>query len=87
MSRLLKIGDALSQLANVALLPRHGDTTANESISGRAYRQGWKKAERFIDWLFSPFEKDHCRLSHEAEVRRARKLLGIGDAGGVRCKS
>ena len=35
-SRLVRAGDALSQLANVLLL--NGD--ANESISGRAHRQG-----------------------------------------------
>lgn len=38
--RWIKIGDALSQLLNVALLPRHKETTANESISGRAHRCG-----------------------------------------------
>lgn len=40
--RWTKIGDALSQLLNVALLPRHKETTANESISGRAHRCGWR---------------------------------------------
>ena len=44
--RLIKIGDALSQLANVTLLPRHRETTANESISGRAHRLGWRRTER-----------------------------------------
>ena len=73
--RLIKIGDAFSQLLNVTFLPNHDDTTANESISGRAHRRGWVRTERFIDWLFSPFEKDHCRLAYEADVRRAIKLL------------
>lgn len=73
--RLIKIGDALSQLVNVSLLPRHRDTTANESISGRAHRLGWRRTERFIDWLFSPWERDHCRRAHEADLRRARQLI------------
>ena len=73
--RLIKIGDALSQLLNVALLPRHRETTANESISGRAHRLGWRRVERFIDWLFSPWERDHCRKAHEADLRRARQLI------------
>lgn len=75
MNRLMKIGDALSQLANVAFLPNVHQTTANESISGRAHRMGWKRIEKAIDLLFSPFEKDHCRLSYEADLRRAKDLL------------
>ena len=73
--RLIKIGDALSQLFNVALLPRHRETTANESISGRAHRMGWRRVERVIDMLFSPWERDHCRRAHDADLRRARELI------------
>lgn len=72
-NRLIKIGDALSQLANVTLLPRHRETTANESISGRAHRMGWRRLERFIDTVFLPWERDHCRRSHEKDVERARQ--------------
>ena len=75
MSRLYKIGDALSQLVNVALLPNHRQTNANESVSGRAHRCGWSRTERVIDWLFSPFEKDHCRKSYEADKIRAAEYL------------
>lgn len=75
ISRLIAIGDALSQLANVTFLPNLKDTTPNESISGRAYRKGWKRAEKFIDSLFSPFEKNHCRRSYEDDVQRALDLL------------
>lgn len=74
-SRFHKIGDALSQLVNVALLPRHHETTPNESVSGRAHRQRWTKVERFIDWLFSPWEDEHCRKSYEADLRRAAQTL------------
>lgn len=73
--RLIKISDAMSQLFNVTLLPRHRETTANESISGRAHRMGWRRVERFIDWLFSPWEPEHCRRAHEADLRRARQLI------------
>lgn len=75
MNRLVKVGDALSQFANVAFLPNVHQTTANESISGRAHRMGWTRVEKAIDLLFSPFEKDHCRLSYEADLRRAKDLL------------
>lgn len=74
-SRLLKIGDALSQLVNVMLLPNHRHTTPNESISGRAHRCGWKRTERVIDWLFSPWEKNHCKASYEADIQRALDLV------------
>lgn len=75
MSRLLKIGDALSQLVNVAFLPNHKDTNANESISGRAHRCGWKRTEKFINALFNVIEKDHCKLSYEADLLRAKQTL------------
>ncbi len=74
-SRLYKIGDALSQLVNVALLPMHQETTANESISGRAYRRGWRRTEAVINWLFSPWEQDHCRNAYEADRLRAEMTL------------
>lgn len=78
-SRLYKVGDAISQLFNVALLPRHQDTNANESISGRAHRMGWRRMTRIIDWLFSPWEQEHCRLSHEVDLKRAEELLRQSD--------
>lgn len=73
--RLIKVGDALSQLVNVALLPQHTQTTANESISGRAHRLGWQRTARAIDWLFSWWEDEHCRRSHEADLKRASEFL------------
>jgi hypothetical protein len=69
-SRLIRAGDALSQLANVVLL--NGE--ANESISGRSYREGWRRTERFINFLFSPFEKNHCQNAFDNDVRRAEEL-------------
>ena len=71
LKRLIKIGDALSQLANVALL----DGDANESISGRAYRRGWRRTEAVIDRLFSPFQANHCLKAYTNDVKRARRLI------------
>jgi len=68
---LLRLADATSQWLNVLLL--NGD--ANESISGRAHRAGWWNTERVIDWVFSPFEDDHCRRAHAADVARVKKFL------------
>ena len=69
--RSVKIGDAISQLVNVALLPRHTETTANESVSGRAYREGWRAA-RWIDavffWQRNPH---HCEGAYLADLKRA----------------
>ena len=70
-SRLVRLGDALSQLANVLLL--NGD--ANESISGRAHREGWIKAERLIDAIFAPWDPQHCRIAYLMDVARAKKLI------------
>ena len=47
--RLIKVGYAISQLFNVLLLPRHKYTNANESVSGRCHRCGWKCAEKVIN--------------------------------------
>jgi hypothetical protein len=74
-SRLIMVGDALSQLFNVAFLRNLKDTTSNESTSGRAHRAGWERTEKLINWLASPFEKDHCRLAYENDVRRAEALV------------
>lgn len=70
--RLHKIGDAISQLLNVANpFWDHTDTTPNESISGRAFRSGWK-LERFIDWILGP---GHCAQAHFTDIERAHRLL------------
>ena len=72
--RFWKIGDALSQLVNVTILPHHKDTTSNESISGRSYRCGWTLVEKLINGLFF-FDPDHCRQAHMRDVERAKKLI------------
>lgn len=74
---LIRVGDALSQVANVVLF--FGDN-ANESVSGRAWRlhktyKFWNVVKICIDWVVSPLEVDHCESSHKADVSRAARLL------------
>ena len=76
LNLLIHTGDALSQLANTLLLA--GDP--NESISGRAYRCGWRRTEAIIDWLFSPFQANHCLKAYTNDVKRARRLLAEHEA-------
>lgn len=73
-SRIVKIADAVSQLLNVAVLPNCADTDANESISGRAYRCGWTRTERFINALF-PGDPDHCRMAYLRDIQRSRDSI------------
>lgn len=70
-ARWIRALDALSQFGNVVIY--NGDP--NYSISGEAYRKGRHKTQRVIDWLFSPFEVDHCRLAYLNDVQKARRLI------------
>ena len=69
-----RVGDATSQLINVAIL---GGDNANESVSGRSHRLkdvskpwGWVNAS--IDYLF---DEDHCERAYVNDVARAKKTL------------
>lgn len=70
-SRLIRLGDAVSQFGNVLIF----DGDPNHSISGDAYRFGRYRLVALIDWLFSPFESDHCRKSYLHDVEKARRLV------------
>jgi len=76
----VRVGDAISQLVNVALL--FGDNP-NESISGRSWRlrhkPGWKQLRIAIDWMFKWWAPDHCRGAYYADLTRARMLLNEAD--------
>lgn len=70
---LVRVGDLASQALNTVFLLG----TPDESTSGRSYRQGtlegnqrWRKMQRVIDWLFSPWEKEHCRKAYEGDIQR-----------------
>jgi len=71
----LRVGNAISQLINTLV----GGDNPNESVSGRAWRErrrfGWKQTRIVIDFLFSPFHKNHCQTSARNDVRRARSLI------------
>lgn len=70
-SRLIRAGDALSQLLNVLIF----DGDPNHSISGDAYRYKRVRLMRVINWLASPWEAEHCRLAYEHDVSKAARLL------------
>ena len=73
---LLRNAAWLSQGVNCILLGGHHDVT----VSARAYlnreRRGWKIAYRALNAVFF-WQDDHCRNSHEADVARSMKLLGL----------
>lgn len=71
VNRIIRIGDALSQLFNVIIF--NGDS--NYSISGDAYRLQRHSLRKFIDFIFSPFEKDHCKTAYLNDIKKAQLLL------------
>jgi hypothetical protein len=69
--RLLNLLIAIDQLIWVIITLGAG--SPDETISSASYR-GWKSghpigkyAKPVIDWLFKPFEDDHCYLAYQAE--------------------
>jgi hypothetical protein len=73
--RYIKIGSALSQLLNVSNpFKDHTEANENESVSGRAFRQGLP-SRKWIDKLFKPIEDNHCQKAHESDVKKAKQLL------------
>jgi hypothetical protein len=70
MNRFLKLGDATSQWFNVLIF--NGDP--NHSVSGDAWRFKRERTRKVIDFVFRPFEKDHCYRAHLQDVRKATKL-------------
>ena len=73
--RILNLLIAIDQLLWVVLTLGNG--SPDETISAAAWRmeQQGKLAGRIlrplVDFLFSPLERDHCRLSFESERRGA----------------
>lgn len=78
---LQRLGDAISQLANVAF----SNGMPDESLSGRAWRNtelraraGLPVADRWLlvrdaaELLFWPIDRgEHCRLAFEQDIRRS----------------
>jgi hypothetical protein len=68
---LIRLGDAFSQLLNVLVFGGH----PNHSVSGDAWRFKREPLRRVIDFVFRPFEKNHCYNAHLSDVRHASRLL------------
>ncbi len=71
---VVRVGDATSQLINVAIL--FGDN-ANESVSGRSHRlkdkhKAWAWMNASINFVF---DDDHCERAYNNDVTRAAKTL------------
>lgn len=62
---------ATSQFFNALLLG--GDN--NYSISADAHRLKRRRLEKFINILFSPFEKNHCFQAYLSDIEKANRLL------------
>lgn len=71
--RLIKLGDALSQFFNVLTVWDNSSTTANESMSGRAFRLNLRR-EKFINFVVF-WEKNHCEKAFNRDRQRAMNLL------------
>ena len=67
---LIRLLDSFSQVLNVLLL--NGD--ANESISGRAYRENWATTVKIIDAVMF-LETDHCRNAYLSDLARAYAII------------
>ena len=71
---VIRVGDATSQLANVAIL---FGNNANESISGRSHRLStkytfWKGMKGLVDFIF---QDNHCERAYFNDVERAKKTV------------
>ena len=69
-----RVGDATSQLVNVAFL---WGQNPNESVSGRSWRmkdqsKGWGWVRASIDYIF---DENHCERAYINDVARAKKTV------------
>lgn len=74
----LRLLSLFSQTLNVVFLNGHPD----ESISARSYRLGtlegnpqWERARKTIDFLFSPFERDHTKNAFLSDYFHAKEYV------------
>jgi hypothetical protein len=66
---LVRSIDSISQLLNVLIF----NGNANDSISGRAYKESWK-SEKFINFVFF-WEPEHCKLAYYTDLARAKTMV------------
>ena len=66
---IYRLAVAVDQLLNVAICNGEPDETMS-SVAYRMERDGrfWGFMRPIIDFIFRPFEKDHCRLAYESEI-------------------
>ena len=67
-SYFIRLGDALSQFFNVAILNGH----PNESISGRAYRENWTTLEITLDTFLGD---NHCKEAYENDLAYSKAIV------------
>ena len=74
MNRLIRIGDALSQLVNCILFET---TNSNESLSGHAWRvkSRWYKVIDFVCF----WEDDHCESAFWNDVIAANDYIRLSN--------
>lgn len=68
MSKTFKLLISIDQFFAVLLLNSRPDQTISGHVGHKAMTTGkrrYKLAEKVINWLFSLWEKDHCRNSIE----------------------
>lgn len=70
-TRFERFLDSLSQMFNVLIF--NGD--ANSSISGDSYKYNIRWRIRIIDFIFSPWQKDHCKGAYQKDVMLAYMLI------------
>lgn len=79
LRRFQNVLDASTQLGNALLLPSPFNTNANESISGRCYREAvlekkggaWLAAHKAIDWTFEILgQSEHCLSAYLTDLAR-----------------
>lgn len=61
--KLLQVAIALDQFGNVLL-----GGMADETVSARAYRCGWLRTQKAINWAFR--DPNHCRDAYFSELGR-----------------
>lgn len=71
MRFLMRVLAVCSQGVNVLLFCGH----QNDTISSRCHREQRHAARRFIDLVFSLYEKEHCKKSHENDIAWAKALI------------
>ena len=69
-SRMHRCMDALSAACNALLL----DGMPSESISGRAWRCGWRRTVRVLNAVCF-WNNNHCRGAHASDTASARWLI------------